>query len=110
MADAMETVQNAPAKKHKKRTVITSAFAISSIFLNPLLPKMIKELMMEQKNFCAECGCSCVCNADCGGDTRMCTSKGALERLCKHRCECYIDPLVKRWEEEGIIKRRTKIH
>ena len=65
---------------------------------------------MEQRNYCGECGCECKCNGDCGGDTRMCTSKIAGERRCNHRCECYIDPMIAKWEEEGILKKTQKMH
>ena len=63
---------------------------------------------MEQRNFCGECGCECVCNGDCGGDTTKCTCKKALRKACTHHCECYVGPMVAKWEEKGPILTHKK--
>lgn len=63
---------------------------------------------MEQKNYCGGCGCECKCNGDCGGDTKKCTSKIALEKGCTHHCECYVGPMVAKWEEKGSIQTGRK--
>ena len=58
---------------------------------------------MEQRNYCGDCGCECRCNGDCGGDTKKCTSKKALKKGCTHHCECYVAPMVAKWEKEGLL-------
>ena len=48
-----------------------------------------------QNNYCGGCNCSCICNADCEGDVKKCTSQKAQEKQCVHCCDCFITPFMK---------------
>lgn len=55
------------------------------------------------KNFCGECGCTCTCDKSCMGDINKCTSTKALEKGCRHCCDCYLGPLITKMRAEKDI-------
>lgn len=67
----------------------------------------LKKDITEQRKYCGECGCSCVCDESCGGDTNKCTSKTAVQKKCTHHCDCWIKPFVEKHKDEFDITIKT---
>lgn len=63
---------------------------------------------VEFGNHCRDCECSCVCQHDCKGDAKECTSDVAKKKGCNHHYGCTGNALALAIRNDPYISKTVK--